>query len=526
MLEIVKVLTSIPTKLIAGDFRKVLDLLIQGEQISDRSSQILTVLVESGKIPEGWRLQRIIDCAGKAQNQLLNILSMPGIPENELEWALVRVLQEKRAICQDTVPLLMSRGTLSTAGRSRVFTLSLVGSQKYHREITLLLARSGPFDHLYMVQGVIEASKKGDFTLLKNLIQPDVLKNVIKRDVEEFYWGEALKSAADVGQKAIVILLCQEQKCSAPGILATIILVCSRRRHEHRRRDLEILVSLLQYLPHTTRLSAQVLCEASKRQDPDLLNELFAFRRKYPDRWAALTPEERDLILQNALSPEPAKALEASDEALWILLCEEGANIPPAVRGDAVIRAAEKGMLEKLTILLTDDYFLMPEITLHVLSQAIAKAVESRRAQIVDLLLREAQKRRLPPIEAGLTGLALKLFVLSEGYQDSIKEFLRPPAQGVESLSRYWEKLLKPALETAISTGDLQMVQLLLEYGEISTRMKRQLISEAQNKDPFTLTLLRKKAAIHQSKREVVKLFFIDFWRVLSSCLRKLCWWR
>ncbi len=92
----------------------------------------------------------------------------------------------------------------------------------------------------------------------------------------------------------------------------------------------------------------------------------------------------------------------------------------------------------------------------------------------------------------------------------------------------YWEEILSPALEEAISNHHSKLVELLLQYGEISSEIKRVLSSRCNPVDSVgqrIIAALDRKTPIDASRLDRVKILFLDLCMGVLSWLQNLFRW-
>lgn len=521
-LERIKGLCSIEVGLDPLDVEEVLNLLIETDGIM-YANLMLEAFVDSGKIPEDLRMRRIRCYARMGRHQVLATLLKRGISEETRGESVVEVVRKNNQTAFTTLQILLDgKNNISPEARGRAIAASLPAPPSpYDSKITTLLARSGPFDNLYMEVAVKGASERGDWQLLSDLITPDLLEQVKNRKSETEYWAMALEMCADRGHLDIVELLCLNREFSVADIITALIHVCRKRVTANREKDLKLLIILLEKLPQGEKwLTPEVLGEACGRQDPYILEALLQHKVTHSEQWQEINESQWLQLVRRAFALQEREWLEESDAALILLLTQSAREITPAVRRAAITSAIEGKRVEALRILLEEG----DEITAHVLYEYIRFAIHFPEPAILSLLLLAAKKRAPLDIDPQVKSAVLALFIGFHGYEENIRDLLIAPIPPeLRSSALYWEKMLGPALKKAISNHYVEGVELLLQHGEMSRRMQRQFTRQAEQESPESLPALQKKVLMYQSKFEIVKTFFVDWLMRLLFFFGNLC---
>jgi hypothetical protein len=518
--ERAKAICSIDIKLQFQDLEPFLNELIASSGYSGLMKfpiQMLEIFLQAGKISEEMKIKQIHLCVSTTKNpNALMALSQPPISQREREEALLAAMQLRDVWGSDwkIVKFLLSEdeATISPDCRGKAVLLSLEGvsqkSKDYNLEMTIFIASGGPLSAHSMQRAVERASSLSDLRLLSSLIDPSVLNNVQSGQSPEFYWAYALEKAANFGNQKIIELLLNEKKFRFEAIEAALMQVCSKRCHGSLADDLVLLALFLKNLPPSCSLSGTLLCTGLKRQEFEILRALLAHRESHPHQWLPISEKEWTEALQSVFFFRHTDSLELrdSDAAFQFLLEKEGDKIPLHLAIDLAIAAwtkfkpLTKGVLRSST----------PE-TIHTKLKSLL--AEARRRNIS---LSNETKQQLICIAAS-----------GSGYEDFVKALLRPSLDKNRPHSvGYWEEMVQPGLELAIAKGNLEMVKILLECGEISSKMKLKAIAQIDGRHPEILSLLKSKAPIYQGRWDRIKPFFIDLWMRLASFLASLCSWR
>jgi hypothetical protein len=480
--------------------------------------QMLKRLVEEGKIPEKMKIDKIKFSLSNENCTAFKILLGPPISQREREEALLCVIGFKGgwSFAFDSVKLLLDQqATISPDYRGAALCRSLKRGSKelsdYNLEMTLFLATGGPLSHSYMKKAVEIGSSFSDLTILNSLIAPSVLENVEDLPSDYSYWGHALEQAAKFGNKVLIELLLNKKEFSFQAVEAALMETCSERSDSSPEIDVDLLVQLLAKLPSDGALSGKLLVEAVQRQDPKILRILLQHRESNPDRWISVPEKEWEQAVKALfffLSMDPSEVSD-SHAAFELLLEKEGDKIPIKVVEGAI------------------NYGIDESIKLKFLNQ-IGWGLPSHEPRLhkLKLLLQEAERRSFPLPKESKKQLLL-IFASSPGYEPCVQQLLTlPSVENMRSSVLYWEEVVQPALERGISERNVKMVKILLDHGEISTKMRMKAIAQADKRDLDIIALLKKKAPIYQGRWDRIKGFFVDLWMGLGSFLRRLCSWR
>jgi hypothetical protein len=447
------------------------------------------------KMAEKLRLDTINKCALHRNRDMLEIFLSSANAKVLLGKAILHAINHQIKDLTLTVEKLLDQRAISREDRGQAIVAALrrrIWSDEMNfagTDTALFLARGGPFSASHMEEALRCAVMQQWSVPLTSFLADDVLQNVEDRAPDQYYWDEALRESNRLGRLGYIKELLTSRLFAFPLVEESIITVCASKPFTKRKMvdHIPILLELLcKKLPSGGLLTSAVWLAAIPRYE--IFKVVFLDYKAQPERWESLEGKRGEIL--NKIIEIPPHWPKQGLRTLQFFLDEEGPHISAPERASAFASAIAKG-----------------------------------RPEVLEILLDDHTKRGFAISDKEKSDALLLFASASVLYAEPVQALLRVPLDNSTSRSPvYWEMVVGPALKRAIRNKDVKMVEILLESGKISSRMKLEMYREVR--EPLIIAALRATKPIYNRKLDFFKIFFMEMSMRWASFWRSRCWWR